>query len=102
MMANKKLDVYYNKQLVGTLAERPDRQIAFQYSTEWQKNGFSISPLALPIKNEVFTPPERNAYIFRGLYGVFADSLPDAWGRRIDSNKSSAPVPYSDLNGGEI
>lgn len=80
MMANKKLDVYYNKQLVGTLAERPDRQIAFQYSTEWQKNGFSISPLALPIKNEVFTPPERNAYIFRGLYGVFADSLPDAWG----------------------
>ena len=48
MMANKKLDVYYHNQHVGTLAERPDKLIAFQYSNEWQKNGFSISPLALP------------------------------------------------------
>lgn len=80
MMATKKLDVYYHNQLVGTLAERPDKQIAFQYSSDWQKNGFSISPLALPLKNDVFTPPEKNSHIFQGLYGVFADSLPDAWG----------------------
>ena len=26
MMATKKLDVYYKKQLVGTLAERPNKQ----------------------------------------------------------------------------
>lgn len=80
MMATKKLDVYYHNQLVGTLAERPDKKIAFQYSTDWQKNGFSISPLTLPLKNDVFTPPEKNSHIFYGLYGVFADSLPDAWG----------------------
>ena len=80
MMATKKLDVYYKKQLVGTLAERPNKQIAFQYSADWQKNGFSISPIALPLKNDVFTPPEKNSQIFHGLYGVFADSLPDAWG----------------------
>ena len=41
-MATKKLDVYYHKQLVGTLAERPDKLIAFQYSADWQKNGFSL------------------------------------------------------------
>ena len=63
-MATKKLDVYYKKQLVGTLAERPNKQIAFQYSADWQKNGFSISPIALPLKNDVFTPPEKNSQIF--------------------------------------
>lgn len=83
MMPTKKLDVYYHKQLVGTLAERPDKLIAFQYSTNWQKTGFSISPLSLPLKSDVFTPPEKNRHIFRGLYGVFADSLPDAWGELL-------------------
>lgn len=80
MMVGKRLDVYYHNQLVGTLAERPDKQIAFQYSTDWQKNGFSISPFALPLRNDVFTPSGKNSRIFGGLYGVFADSLPDAWG----------------------
>ena len=83
MMATKKLDVYYHKQIVGTLAERPDKLIAFQYSADWQKNGFSISPFALPIKGDVFTPAEKNRHTFRGLFGVFADSLPDAWGELL-------------------
>lgn len=64
MMATKKLDVYYNKQIVGTLAERPNKQIAFQYSTDWQKSGFSISPIALPLKSDVFTPPEKTVRFF--------------------------------------
>lgn len=49
MMATKKLDVYYHNKHVGTLAERSDKLIAFQYSTDWQKNGFSISPISLPV-----------------------------------------------------
>ena len=44
MQVNKKLDVYYHEQHVGTLAETPDKRIAFQYDSEWQKQGFSISP----------------------------------------------------------
>ena len=82
-MENKSLDVYYHDSHVGTLAEMPDRRIAFQYSDEWLKRGFSISPLSLPLKNTVFIPPEKSRDIFGGLFGVFADSLPDNWGRLL-------------------
>ena len=80
MKTAKKLDVYYHGRLVGTLAETPDKRIAFQYSTEWQKTGFSISPFSLPLRNDVFIPNERSIDRFNGLFGVFADSLPDSWG----------------------
>ena len=44
----KKLTVKYNGRVVGYLAE-VDGRIAFQYDSEWQENGFSISPFSLPI-----------------------------------------------------
>ena len=83
MQVNKTLDVYYHSQHVGTLAETPDKRIAFQYDSEWQKNGFSISPFSLPLRNDVFVPNERSLDRFGGLFGVFADSLPDSWGHLL-------------------
>ncbi|SEA55522.1 serine/threonine-protein kinase HipA [Pseudobutyrivibrio sp. ACV-2] len=83
MRVNKTLDVYYHGMQVGTLAETPDKRIAFQYSSEWQKNGFSISPFSLPLRNDVFVPNERSLERFGGLFGVFADSLPDSWGQLL-------------------
>ena len=83
MQVNKTLDVYYHSQHVGTLAETPDKRIAFQYDSEWQKNGFSISPFSLPLRNDVFVPNERSLDRFGGLFGVFADSLPDTWGHLL-------------------
>lgn len=74
------LQVYYNKKLVGTLAMTSDRKAAFQYNKEWLENGFSISPFSLPLKDQVFLPTKD---YFGGLFGVFADSLPDAWGRLL-------------------
>ena len=85
-MANKKLDVYYHGLHVGTLAEMPNKKIAFQYSTEWQRSGFSLNPLYLPLNNTVFIPPDKNIDIFQGLFGTFADSLPDAWGNLLMRN----------------
>ncbi|WP_081675804.1 type II toxin-antitoxin system HipA family toxin [Butyrivibrio sp. AC2005] len=83
MRTNKTLDVYYHGQHVGTLAETPDKRIAFQYSSEWQRNGFAISPFSLPLRNDVFVPNERAMDRFGGLFGVFADSLPDSWGELL-------------------
>lgn len=77
MKANKQLQVFYHDRLVGTLALTADRQAAFAYSDEWIEKGFSISPFSLPLKKQVFVPTKP---YFRGLFGVFADSLPDAWG----------------------
>lgn len=72
-----KLLVYYHEKLVGTLAKTSDHKIAFQYDENWIKTGFSISPFSLPLNHNVFIPTK---HYFNGLFGVFADSLPDAWG----------------------
>ncbi len=83
MPASKTLDVYYHGKHVGTLAETPDKRVAFQYDSAWQKSGFSISPFSLPLRNDVFVPNERSLDRFGGLFGVFADSLPDSWGQLL-------------------
>ena len=83
MTDNRKLEVYCHGRLVGYLAETPDHMVAFQYSDEWIKSGFSISPLSLPLNNDVFIPPEKCRDRFAGLFGVFADSLPDSWGELL-------------------
>lgn len=76
----KKLKVLYKNIPVGTLAETDSRMIAFQYDHHWIQNGFSISPFSLPLKEQVFVPIKT---CFDGLFGVFADSLPDAWGKLL-------------------
>ena len=78
MRQNNALQVYYDERLVGTLAMTADHKAAFQYDDEWLENGFSISPFSLPLKKQVFVPQKD---YFDGLFGVFADSLPDNWGR---------------------
>lgn len=80
MKEDNLLQVYYKQRLVGTLAMTASNKTAFQYSDEWLENGFSISPFSLPVKNEVFIPTKD---YFQGLYGVFADSLPDNWGKLL-------------------
>lgn len=57
-----------------------DHKAAFQYGNEWLETGFSISPFSLPLKNQVFIPKKD---YFDGLFGVFADSLPDNWGKLL-------------------
>lgn len=80
MKQDNALQVYYDEKLVGTLAMTANRKAAFQYSDEWLEHGFSISPFSLPLKKQVFVPTKD---YFGGLYGVFADSLPDNWGRLL-------------------
>ena len=75
-----KLDVYYHDRHAGTMALFRNRLAAFEYSTDWLKDGFSISPFSLPLEKKVFMPEIDP---FEGLFGVFADSLPDGWGRLL-------------------
>ena len=83
MIRARRLEVHCRGELVGFLAETPDHMIAFQYADTWIKNGFSISPLSLPLESGVFVPPEKCRDRFAGLFGVFADSLPDSWGQLL-------------------
>ena len=75
-----KLEVYYHDRLVGTMALYKKCQAAFEYDSSWLKDGFSVSPFSLPLEKKVFMPKIDP---FEGLFGVFADSLPDGWGRLL-------------------
>lgn len=75
-----KLEVFYHERLVGTIALYQNRLAAFEYDSNWLANGFSISPFSLPLEKKVFIPKIDP---FEGLFGVFADSLPDGWGRLL-------------------
>lgn len=81
-MNNKKqLNVYMNDMKVGILAETQSHMIAFEYSEEWIADGFSLNPISLPLRQGVFIAKKYEP--FDGLFGVFADSLPDGWGRLL-------------------
>lgn len=65
---------------IGRLARR-DQKIYFEYADTFLDTPFEISPYHLPVSPGVktFDLPAS----FEGLPGVFADSLPDGWGRLL-------------------
>ena len=76
-----KLDVYRhfsdNHQVkVGTLAQNP-QSVYFQYDSDYLTQYPSLSPFKLPFNAMLHRAP---ANPHQGLFGVFADSLPDGWG----------------------
>lgn len=81
MNSISKLYVKYHGKPVGELTMTPDgKRCVFCYDKEWLATGFSISPLDLPLKSDLFIAPER---LFWGNFGIFEDSLPDGYGRYL-------------------
>jgi len=81
MKSVNKLAVTYHDRIVGTLSMTPDNRLcAFQYDKNWLANGFSISPLDLPLKPNLFIAKPKP---FWGNFGIFEDSLPDGYGRYL-------------------
>ncbi len=96
MSKNKALNIHIDGRLVGTMAETPDHRYAFAYDKQWLKHGFPISPFSLPLEEQVFVPSSR---VFNGLWGVFADSLPDAWGQLlVDKMLKSRGIDASSIS----
>ena len=81
MNSVSKIFVKFHGRLVGELTQTPDgKRCVFHYDKEWLATGFSISPLDLPLKSDLFVAPERP---FWGNFGIFEDSLPDGYGRYL-------------------
>ena len=81
MMKIELLNVKYHDQLVGTLSLTPDNKLcAFEYAPSWLADGFSISPLELPLRPGLFLAKPSP---FFGNFGIFEDSLPDGYGRYL-------------------
>lgn len=90
--------VYYHglekKQRVGRLLMK-DRQIFFEYDAAFIKIGIELSPFKMPLQSGVM---KSNDKTFKGLFGVFNDSLPDGWGRLLLDRK----LMNAGLNPGNI
>lgn len=81
MRKTEKLKVMFRGQTVGTLSLTPDNRLnVFEYDKSWIADGFSISPLELPLKLGVFIAKPQPFY---GNFGIFEDSLPDGYGRYL-------------------
>ena len=89
-MAVTKLNVYiqFSKQeeLIGQLI-LDGRSILFKYSDAYLETGENLSPNQLKFNDNPQTTKEK---AFNGLFGVFADSLPDAWGYLLIKKRLSA------------
>lgn len=83
MIGIQRLDVYLylagGKHKLGTLATK-DKKIYFEYDRAFLATGIQISPYKLPLKSGVMRCDDDT---FDGIWGVFADSLPDGWGKLL-------------------
>ena len=75
------LSVGYADRTVGTLSLTPDNHLCtFEYDKQWLADGFSVSPLELPLHQGIFIAKPQPFY---GNFGVFEDCLPDGYGRYL-------------------
>ena len=88
------LTVLFNNKEVGKL-KIEDKIVYFQYHKDWIKNGFSISPIKLPLRKDIFVFNKNNL----SIWGVFLDCLPDGWGIRLNIRKCALKaINYQSLN----
>lgn len=81
MRKTEKLNVMFHQRPVGILSHTADKRLnVFEYDKSWLVDGFSISPLELPLKPNLFA---AKADPFSGNFGIFEDSLPDGYGRYL-------------------
>lgn len=71
------------------------RNIYFKYYIDFISKGIEISPIKLKLNNLI---NKADALPFDGLYGVFADSLPDGWGKLLlDRYLTAKGINVSDI-----
>ena len=69
--------VLFHGRKVGTLSMGNHSCCQFEYDRAWLRDGFSISPLQLPLKAGLFSAQWQP---FKGNFGIFEDSLPGGYG----------------------
>lgn len=62
------------------LSERLGRYV-FNYNRSFLSSGLELSPYAMPLGEQTYTA-ERNPDMYN-LHALFADALPDEWGKRV-------------------
>lgn len=69
---------------IGAVALEEGRDVAaFQYDSTFAQSGIELSPLTMPLSDQVYEFPTLPRATFHGLPGLLADSLPDKFGNAL-------------------
>lgn len=68
---------------VGYLASDEENNVYFTYDPAFITRGIEISPIVMPLRKEPYSFPRLTSETFRTLPGLFTDSLPDKFGRKV-------------------
>ena len=83
-MVMEVVKVTYQDHDVGAVSFNTESGLgAFQYEPAFVKTGIELSPLRMPLSNKIYSFPEADFEVFKGLPGLIADSLPDDFGNAV-------------------
>jgi serine/threonine-protein kinase HipA len=69
---------------IGAVSLEEGREVAaFQYDVDFARSGIELSPLAMPLGEQVYQFPALSRNTFHGLPGMLADALPDKFGNAL-------------------
>lgn len=69
---------------IGAVSLEDGREVAaFQYDREFAGSGIELSPVVMPLRQQVYAFPTLPRGTFHGLPGLLADSLPDTFGNAL-------------------
>ncbi len=69
---------------IGAVSLAPGSDVAaFQYDPAFAPSGIEISPLVMPLSDQVYSFPGLARDSFQGLPGLLVDSLPDRFGNDL-------------------
>jgi serine/threonine-protein kinase HipA len=69
---------------IGAVSIADNQSIAaFEYAAPFRKSGIEVSPIVMPLSDQVYAFPALSRQTFSGLPGLLADSLPDRFGNAL-------------------
>lgn len=69
---------------IGAVSLEEGREVAaFQYDTDFARSGIELSPLVMPLGEQVYQFLALPRNTFHGLPGMLADALPDKFGNAL-------------------
>ena len=81
---NTTAEVYLWGTRVGIIHQELDKPYAsFEYDGDFLQSGIEISPVMMPLSNNVYEFPLLSGEPFFGMPGLVADSLPDDFGNKV-------------------
>jgi serine/threonine-protein kinase HipA len=77
----EQIDVYLYDSMIGKLRVNEDGTGFFKYDPAFIGKGIEPSPIIMPVNSSiVYSFPQLNPSVFKGMPGMIADSLPDSFG----------------------